>query len=168
MNFFQELKRTIEKGVEQAGQVSQRMLEISRLSLKLKNKKDEMEKVVHQLGWQVYRAWEPEKQFSENDEIKRTLERCLSLKQQIENLEKEIHELKTLNITNHETVETVKLDPAPGQSEPQLATSADPVQPIQPSPQTVKPAAIVYICPFCARQVSQHDSTCPHCKQRYY
>ncbi|SEM71609.1 hypothetical protein [Lihuaxuella thermophila] len=172
MNFFQDLKQKLEKGMETAGQKSQRMLEISRLSLKIKGKKDDIERMIQKLGREVYEAWEPAKKLEMTDQIEATLTAIHDLNEQLKSLQKELEDLKNSDITVHDTAEKVSIPPSVQEEEPSSG-KVEVLLPDQESPRTrvktVQPgAAVLYICPFCAHQVKNDASSCSHCGQRFY
>lgn len=181
MNFFQDLKQKIEKGVETAGQKSQRMIAMSSLNLKIKGKKEDIDRLMKKLGWDVYRAWEPNKILEISDQVQDTLKAVHDLNVQLKELEKELEELKSLNITNKDTAERVTIPPVPEETVPTYPPPSMPdsngshSEPKQsnksratPAPVVPPPTAVVYICPFCAHQVECDISSCSHCHRRYY
>jgi hypothetical protein len=172
LNFFQDLKLKLEKGMETAGQKSQRMLEMSRLSLKIKGKKDDIERMIQKLGWEVYKAWEPNKNLELTDQIQKTLTTIQDLNEQLRFLQKELEDLKNSDIIVPDTAEKVSISPL-SQEEAQVSGRVNVLLPDKGSRQepvkTVQPkVAILYICPFCAHQVKSDASACSHCGQRFY
>ncbi|MBA4492919.1 hypothetical protein ACFO25_08480 [Paenactinomyces guangxiensis] len=172
MNFFQDLKQKLEKGVETAGQKSQRMLEMSRLTLKIKGKKEDIERMANKLGWEVYNAWEPKGKLEETDQIQESLKAIHDLNEQLKSLQKELDELRNANITTRAMAEKVNISPPGPEGPPAALRQAD-----VPSNQTSHPewiktvtpvTPVVYICPFCAHQVARDASNCTHCQQRFY
>lgn len=172
MNFFQDLKLKLEKGMETAGQKSQRMLEMSRLSLKIKGKKDDIERMMQNLGREVYKVWEPKKNLEMTDQIQKMLTTIHDLNDQLRALQKELEDLKNSDITFRDTAEKVSIPPLSQEEAPVSGRAAvllpeqgsrlEPVKTVQPQ------VAIVYICPFCAHQVKSDASACSHCGQRFY
>ena len=57
MSIWKELKHRVEKGVETASQKSQQMVEISRLNLRIRGKKEDINRLYRRLGILVYEAW---------------------------------------------------------------------------------------------------------------
>ncbi len=172
MNFFQDLKLKLEKGMETAGQKSQRMLEMSRLSLKIKGKKDDIERMIQRLGWEVYEAWERDKNLEKTDQIQGTLKAIDDLNEQLRSLQKELEDLKNSDITIRDTAEKVSIPSLSKEEEPVSKEVAVllPDQDSQPEPVKKVPprVAVLYICPFCAHQVSRDASGCSHCGQQFY
>jgi hypothetical protein len=180
LNFFQDLKQKLEKSMETAGQKSQQMLEMSRLAIRIKGKKEDIERSVSTLGWEVFHNWNRQGGLEMTDEILKLLEAVRDQQNQLALLERELAELKSSLITLRETAEKVDLgtekEEAPNpDSKPAEPVRAEPVvKAMSSSPR--KPghvprpsvAAVVYICPFCARQVPAESSGCPHCRRRFF
>ena len=153
MNFFQDLKHKLGKGFEQAGNKSQRVYQLSRLSLKLKSKREMMDELVEQLGWTVYEAWEENKEWKETEKIKESVQAVYEIDQEIKSLEEELDRLKNSNITERSKAETVEL----------------PITPIDDPPSSrvgvvETPSNRIYHCPTCAHQVMAPSFECRHCR----
>jgi hypothetical protein len=176
LNFFQDLKQKLESSLETAGQKSQRMLEMSRLTIKIKGKKEDVERMAQKLGMEVYKSWEPEQILEVTDHIQETLRAMHDLTEQLKALEKELEELKNSNITARETAEKVSIfvEDTPVLNQTIAKTKQD--QPVVQSKemisltQTKMPlvASVIYICPFCAHQVAQEASSCSNCRRAFY
>lgn len=188
MSFFDEIKRTINRGMEQANQTSQRMIEISRLSFKLKGKKDELNKLQYQLGIATYRVWAAEKQWKQTEEIKQLLQTMENIDTEIGQIESEIAKLKSqsdqqYHQSNPSPYQAQPMNP-PLPNQPQLPYQSQqpPQQPypsqqpipevspnVQPMAQPKRPVVnLLYLCPFCASQVAEQDASCGNCNQRFY
>lgn len=159
MNFFQDLKQKLEKSVEQAGQKSQKMLEISRLTLRIKGKREDIDHQIGKLGWQLYRYWKKNGKIELTDTLRFSLEAIRSQEEQLKILTKELEELKNKEVVPRKTAERVQLDDFPQEGMVLEEKPGDSVG-IIPS--------VVYICPFCAHQVVPNASGCPHCHKRFY
>lgn len=154
MNIFQDIKSKLEKGFEQAGHQSQRVLDVSRLNMKIKSKKDELAEGVDKLGWVVFESWDPNEMFTLTDEVKKALKYAHETEQQLVKLEGELDQLKNSNIKTRVTAETVKLP---------LAHLDE-----QPQKQTRKVIAkVVYLCAYCVTEVSSDVEACPHCNESW-
>jgi rubrerythrin len=153
LNFFQDLKEKLEKSVETAGQKSQKMLEMSRLTLRIKGKKEDIENEVSKLGWQVYRHWEENGNLELSDSIVLSLESIRDQQKRLEALTKELEELKNKEIVSRKEAERVPLDLASDESEGGTREALV--------------SSVIYICPYCARQIAPDDSRCPHCQKRF-
>lgn len=166
MNFFQELKQRLEKGVETAGQTSQKMLEISRLTLRIRGKKEDIERMVTQLGWEMVESWRPDEEWEMTDSIKRTLQAIHHQNKQLEDLQAELEDLKSNLITQKEQAEKVELH----EPEEPLLIQGKAANHGENSEQTEVPAipAVIYLCPFCAHQVDHDASQCSHCHERFH
>jgi hypothetical protein len=167
MNIFQDLKNKLEKGFEQAGNKSQRVFEMSRLSLKMKNKREELEELQQRLGDLIYKQWLQTQTLTETDEITAALKAVQQLDQEIAGQEGELTRLKSSNITTRTSAETVKIPITTGEEEvaPVATNTVPPVSTVPPT-NTVPEA--IYLCPFCAQQVEKQISRCPHCEQGFY
>lgn len=94
VKLLRELKDRLEKGMETAGQKSQQVLEISRLSYKIKGKKEDIDRLYRRLGQAVSEAWETQTNFMLNASMRELLEAIRDLKQQVEILEQELLDVK--------------------------------------------------------------------------
>jgi rubrerythrin len=153
LNFFQDLKEKLEKSVETAGQKSQKMLEMSRLTLRIKGKKEDIEHEVSKLGWQVYRHWEEHGNLELTDSIVLSLESIRDQQKRLEALTKELEELKKKEIVSRKEAERVPLDLASDEAEGGRWEALV--------------SSVIYICPYCARQIAHDDQSCPHCQKRF-
>lgn len=160
MNFFQDLKEKLEKSVESAGHKSQKMLEMSRLTLRIKGKKEDIEHQISKLGWQVYHHWEEKGELELTETILLSLESIRDQQNRLEALTNELEELKNKEIVSRKEAERVPLD---------LASEEEDVRKESPAEsQEAKVSSVIYICPFCAYQIDPDDSGCPHCQKRFY
>jgi hypothetical protein len=147
VNIFQDIKNKLEKSFEQAGHQSQRVVEMGRLNLRIKSKKDELAELVDQLGWAVFESWEPNEEFKLNPDIERALHDAYRTEKQLQKLEEEREKLKNSNIHTKVTAETVKLSLAG----------------IETSGQQQFSTPTIYICSYCAHQMPSDEMRCPHC-----
>ncbi|TCS95012.1 hypothetical protein [Hazenella coriacea] len=186
MDFFQDLKQKLNRGVETAGKQSQRMLKMSSLTFKIKGKKDDIERLISKLGWEVYRAWEPERILEVSDEIQEALKAVHDLQEECTALEKELEDLKSLDIqattekvdvgltpTNDMDLQVSPVRKEQGDQEQVLPTEAvSPSKEVKQRPvaknELIPVSPVVYICPFCAHQVANEANNCTHCGKRYY
>ena len=148
LSFFQEIKQKIEKSMEQASQRSQNMYEMSKLNYKIKAKKGEIEEVMNQLGWAIYRTWESNQTLTINAEVQRVLQSAHTLLGQLQEMEEKREALKNASVM--------------GTSLSQKASHH------QPQPALQASTTLLYICPFCAHQVHEQDSRCSYCQQQFY
>lgn len=152
MNFFQDLKDKLGKGFEQAGNKSQRVFEVSRLTLKVKSKQEDLDDLVERLGWIVYETWEENKEWKETEEIKKALKAVYELDQEIKSLQKELDRLKNSNITQRIKAETVEL----------------PVATVDENEEVKKLSNSIYLCSYCAYQVTESSQKCGNCNRQFY
>lgn len=61
VSIWKGLRHRLEKGVETASQKSQQMMEISRLNLRIRGKKEDINRLYRRLGILVYEAWNEDK-----------------------------------------------------------------------------------------------------------
>lgn len=94
MNFFQDIKQKIEKGVEQVGKSSQRVIEINRLNLKLNGKRQEFDLLMNRIGWSIFQQWRQNPQIQMNSELEYQLRMVSGAWEEIQSIEKEIQLLK--------------------------------------------------------------------------
>lgn len=185
LNFFQDIKQKIEKGVEQAGKSSQKVLEISRLNLKIKGKREDIEHTVNRLGWTVFQKWTKEQKMDVDHEVQQGLKAIQDLMIQLQNLERELEELKNTGNVSKEPPSYAALPPSPNKeayiqmpNSSSVSIEATPVNPMPNPSQVQNPnqvqnpiqpsVSIIYICPFCAHQVPTEAKECAHCHQRFY
>ncbi len=159
MNFFQDLKEKLEKSVESAGQKSQKMLEMSRLTLRIKGKKEDIEHQISKLGWQIYQHWEEKGDLELTESIALSLESIRDQHHRLEALNKELEELKKKEIVSRKEAERVPLDLAPEEAGAHGGGLAD--------RQEAGVSSVIYICPFCAHQIDPGASGCSHCQKRF-
>ena len=153
MNFFQDLKQKLGKGFEQAGNQSQRVLEMSKLSYKLKKKREDLDDLVERLGWVVYEEWEENQKLTETEKVKESLKAVYELDQEIKKLEEELNRLKNSNITERSSAETVELP----------VTASDESTSDQEAKKGEKDLEEIYLCENCAYQVLAPSYACQHC-----
>lgn len=168
MKLFFDLKQKLEKGVETAGQTSQKMLEISRLTLRIRGKKEDIDRLVEQLGRKMVETWKPDQKWEMTESIEQTLQQIYDINKEIEELQAELEKIKNNLITHKEEAETVNLQKEEnhfieGQTkkEVELDKTGEPLE------ATAIPT-IVYLCPFCAHQVEPNASQCTHCQKPFY
>jgi hypothetical protein len=155
MNFFQDLKQVLEKGM---GQVGNQVFDISKLKNLLNGEKDQIQNLYTRLGQLVFAEWKEKGKIEVAGEIEQVLRMVQAGNQQMTELEKRI-DLQTQASTAFSPTRTY----------------FEPTQQTPPPPLTAtsvvneaKPVAVVYLCPFCAHQVKQEDSSCSNCQARFY
>lgn len=170
MSFLQDLKQKLEKGVETAGQKSQRMLEISRLTLRIKGKKDDIERLITKLGREVYETWEKEQKLVETETAGQLLKAVQDQYEQLASLQEELEELKKSDQVPMEEITPTLV----GQTMAEQGTIGVLPQP-EGTPNEVEEIntgatkiAVLYLCPFCAHQVDSEVASCPHCHKRFH
>ncbi|MXQ54399.1 hypothetical protein [Shimazuella alba] len=145
MNLFEDLRNKIGKSVAETGQASKRMIELSKLNYKRKEKKREADRIAEEIGWIAFLQWEKEQDIRVNKDLKSGLERL----QYIQN------EIKLLDVD----IEKVKSD---------KLLYSDNFYPTSNSPSSEPSALLIYLCPYCAHQVGEEDRQCGNCQKRYY
>lgn len=195
MNFFQDIKQKIEKGVEQVGKSSQRVIEINRLNLKLNGKRQEFDLLMNRIGWSFFQQWRQNTPIQINSELEYQFRMASGAWEEIQSIEKEIQILKNgsnIDEVNHSLNIPIQPKnsfesnstsmPLEGDKESTVKTvisvpkgeySIPPIKQVSAGHtynQSVAPIsmAVVYICPFCAHQVPNHSNQCSTCGQKYY
>lgn len=143
MNFFDDLVSKIEKGVAETGLASRRMMDLGKLNFKVKEKKQEADEIAAKIGWAIYRNWENKKTTSMDGSLLNLIEMLETLHQQIKELELELANIKNGN---------------------KMKMPSVPMNLSLPK----SPTLLVYLCPYCAHQVSEDDRQCKNCQKRYY
>lgn len=92
MKIWKELKHRLEKGMETASQKSQQMVEISRLSLRIRGKKDDINRLYRRLGILTFEAWQGDKgdRLVPNREMTEVLRSIRKIQEDITALEREL------------------------------------------------------------------------------
>jgi rubrerythrin len=92
VSIWKELKHRVEKGVETASQKSQQMVEISRLNLRIRGKKEDINRLYRRLGILAYEAWkeDPAESLAIDGEIKEVLESIRQLQTEITAMEQDL------------------------------------------------------------------------------
>ncbi|MBD1370970.1 hypothetical protein IC620_01155 [Hazenella sp. IB182357] len=159
MSFFNELKQKIEKGVETAGKQSQRMIEISRLNIKIKGKRDNQMEEMLSLGRELYENWEPDKEPIITKKVKDKLKHIREIEGAINQLTQNLEKLKAAEI--RVKAETVEIENEVGARVSSVNSESE-------KKEHVLPESMVYICPFCVNQINMSDAKCSHCNQQFY
>jgi predicted RNase H-like nuclease (RuvC/YqgF family) len=172
MSFLQELKQKLEKGVETAGQMSQQMLEISRLTLRIKGKKDDIDRLIANLGREVYQTWEQNQDLTESEAINQLLKTVRDQYEQLHALQQELEVLKRSD-QQADHAEEVTPTLVDGRSDDLATVEALPqAEEHQDAPASIDMGgtrvAVLYLCPFCAHQVESEATSCSHCHKRFY
>jgi hypothetical protein len=168
LNFFQDLKQKLEKGMEAAGQKSQQMLELSRLTIRVKTQKEELDEAMKALGWKLFENWKESGEVKPEDELLQQLEEAEKKRDELVRLEQELEEVRQ-SLVN---IRDFSMKAEAGESaETVPVLEAVPVQPAGAktvSTETKTRPAVICICPWCAKQVSLEDHECPHCRSRFH
>lgn len=144
MNLFDDLRNKIGKSVTETSNASKRMIELSRLNYKRKEKKREADRIAEEVGWIAFTEWEKDQNISINKALKIALERLQFIQKELNSIDLEIERVKTES----------KFSYADGFS-PVVHSS-------EPS------SLLIYLCPYCAHQVGEDDRQCKNCQKRYY
>ncbi|MFC7441327.1 hypothetical protein [Laceyella putida] len=172
MSFLQDLKQKLEKGVETAGQKSQRMLEISRLTLRIKGKKDDIERLITKLGREVYQTWEKEQKLAETEEVGQLLKAVQDQYGQLNALQQELEVLKQSDQVPLQVEEITPTLVEQANAEQGGVEALPQPEEAREMPDSINTGgtqvAVLYLCPFCAHQVESEASSCSHCHKRFY
>ena len=145
MNLFEDLRNKIGKSVAETGQASKRMIELSKLNYKRKEKKREADRIAEEIGWIAFTQWEKDQNIPIGKDLKIALERLQYMQNEIKLLDVEIEKVK---------------------NDKQLY--GDSFFPTQSSHSTEVSSLLIYLCPYCAHQVGEDDRQCGNCQKRYY
>lgn len=144
MNLFDDLRNKIGKSVTQTSNASKRMIELSKLNYKRKEKKREADRIAEEVGWIAFTEWEKDQNININNALKRALERMQFIQKELNSIDLEIEKVRNES----------KLSYADSFSP--VVHSTDPL------------SLLIYLCPYCAHQVGEDDRQCKNCKKRYY
>ncbi|WP_028778085.1 hypothetical protein [Shimazuella kribbensis] len=147
MNLFEDLRNKIGKSVAETGQASKRMIEMSKLNYKRKEKKREADQIAEEIGHIAYNQWEKEKEISITNALKSGLERLQYVQNEIKKIDEEIENVKNDKFIYSDGYSS-------GNSSSYHAT--------EPS------SLLIYLCPYCAHQVGEDERQCRNCQKRYY
>jgi vacuolar-type H+-ATPase subunit E/Vma4 len=145
VNLFEDLRNKIGKSVTETSNASKRMIELSKLNYKRKEKKREADEIAEEIGWIVFTEWEKEQNISISKALKSGLERLQFIQKEIKNIDLEIEKVKNENKFNY----------SDGLS--QINHSYN-----EPS------SLLIYLCPYCAHQVGEDERQCRNCQKRFY
>ncbi len=152
MNFFQDLKQVLEKGM---GQVGNQVFDISKLKNILNGEKDQIQNLYTRLGKLVFAEWKEKGRIEVTGEIEQVLRMIQTGNQQMNELEKRI---------DLQSQASAVFSPTKSQFEP----TAPPPLTTTAVINEQKPVTVLYLCPFCAHQVKQEASSCSNCQARFY
>ncbi|WP_107726917.1 hypothetical protein [Desmospora activa] len=94
MGLLTDLKQNLKKGIESTSQRSKKLMDISRLNMAIKGKREEEVRLYRQLGKEAYHLWEQKEKWEVTDSIRATLQQIQSIRETIKQWEREVEELK--------------------------------------------------------------------------
>lgn len=94
MGLLTDLKQNLKKGIESTSQRSKKLVDISRLNIAIKGKREEEERLYRQLGKESYQLWEKKEKWEVTDSLRATLEQIQSIRNTIKQWEQQVEELK--------------------------------------------------------------------------
>lgn len=144
MNLFEDLRNKIGKSVTETSNASKRMIELSKLNYKRKEKKREADQIAEEIGWITFTEWEKEQNISINKALKGALDRLQFIQKELNGIDQEIEKVKNENKFSY-------------------------VDNFSSSAHSTEPSSLlIYLCPYCAHQVEEDDRQCKNCQKRYY
>ncbi|MCH5583606.1 hypothetical protein MK805_01295 [Shimazuella sp. AN120528] len=148
MNLFEDLRNKIGKSVAETSHASKRMIELSKLNYKRKEKKREADQIAEEIGWIAFTEWEKEQNVSINKALKSGLERLQFVQREMKSIDMEIEKVKNENKFSY----------------------SDGLSPVghQTTPFSEPSSLLIYLCPYCAHQVGEDDRQCRNCQKNYY
>jgi hypothetical protein len=144
LNLFEDLRNKIGRGVAETSQASIRMIKMGKINFKLKEKKREADEIAVKIGWVTYNQWEKDHSPNFTKELIPVLEQLGHLQSEIKLLEVELENVKNDQMN--------------------LSENSFPIA----SPSTKPASLVIYLCPYCAHQVDEHDRRCANCNKQYY
>ncbi|MDR6225264.1 hypothetical protein [Desmospora profundinema] len=169
MGLLTDLKQNLKKGIESTSQRSKKLVDISRLTIAIKGKKEEEERLYRQLGFEAYHLWERKEKWEITDSLRASLSQIRSIRETIQRWEQELEELKKQEAK--ERLEKKSSEGGPGA--PAVDTSPSQSAPLQSegiSPEVLAEleGQALFICPHCTEQVKEDAVICPHCNKHMY
>jgi hypothetical protein len=145
VNLFEDLRNKIGKSVTETSNASKRMIELSKLNYKRKEKKREADQIAEEIGWIAFKEWEKEQDIRINKILKGALERLHFVQKEVDRIDLEIESVKN---ENRQDSYMDGYSPIMNASEPT--------------------SLLIYLCPYCAHQVGEDDRQCKSCKKSFY
>ena len=191
MGLLTDLKQKLEKGIESTSQRSKKVLDISRITLLIRSKKESEEELYQRLGREIYRYWDLKGRLDLTDLTRATIGQIKEVREKIDELEQTLEELKKREaaesgepaeevekalttdqgippgrerkkVKKIRKVHLYRLPPPPGICRIQLLS-----HPRSPMRIGQKGQAI-FFCPHCGNQVDEQTVICPHCRRNIY
>lgn len=170
-----DLKQNLKKGIESTSQRSKKLVDISRLTIAIRGKKEEEERLYRQLGREAYDLWERKGRWEETDSIRASLSQIQSVRETIGRWEKELEKLRKQEARERLNEQT------PTEANTTVPVKATPPQPESPPEPTeaesdgISPEVLaeleglaLFICPHCTAEVKEDTVVCPHCQKDMY
>jgi hypothetical protein len=141
MNLFDDLRNKIGRSVAETGQASKRMIELSKLNYKRRDKKREADQIAEEIGWIIFSSWERDRELTLSNALKSGLERLHHAQNELNRIDAEIDNLKNDRLSGFGVMHATANEPA---------------------------SVLIHLCPYCAHQVGEEDRQCGNCRKRYY
>ncbi|MGF7086227.1 Mg-chelatase subunit ChlI [Kroppenstedtia sanguinis] len=191
MGLLTDLKQKLEKGIESTSQRSKKVLDISRITLLIRNAKETEEELYTRLGREVYRYWDLKGRLELTDLTRSTMGQIKEIRDKIEELEQAVEELKKREAAESgEPAEEAEKELTTDQGTPSereskesqenqegtsISTSApsrdlseSAPEPSQVPDENWAEGQAIFFCPHCGNQVDEQTVICPHCRRNIY
>lgn len=185
MSLLTGLKQKLEKGIESTSQRSKKVLDISRITLLIRNLKENEEELHRRLGQEIYRYWSLKGQLEMTDLTRATIRQVEEIREKIDELEKTLEELKKNDpepepkkqewVKGEPTAEAVPPPAIAPSGEGEKSPSASetpsltgPQQEATPETDDWAEGQAIFFCPHCGNQVDEETVTCSHCQKSIY
>ncbi|SDW68397.1 hypothetical protein SAMN05444487_105126 [Marininema mesophilum] len=183
MGIFDGLKSKLEKGLETTSQKSKKVLDISRLTLQLRGKKEYESELHMRLGRSLYERWEAHGDMEMTDRTRSLLYNIKEIREVIQSMEDQLTELKKEEERKHPP-ENMQAPPSREvKTERQALPSGDdlPGERIQSSSNQTpvsdhKTSSSwdawegqgIFLCPHCSKEVRDTEKNCIYCHGEIY
>lgn len=183
MSLLTGLKQKLEKGIESTSQRSKKVLDISRITLLIRSKKENEEELHRRLGQEIYRYWDLKGRLEMTDLTRATIRQIKDIRGEIDELEKTLEELKKTDsesepkkqVEEEPTAEAVAppaVDPsregAKSPSASETPSLTEPHPEVTPATDDWAEGQAIFFCPHCGNQVDEDTVTCSHCQKNIY
>jgi hypothetical protein len=178
LGLLTDLKQKLEKGIESTSQRSKKVLDISRITLLIRSKKESEEELYQRLGREIYRYWDLKGRLDLTDLTRATIGQIKEVREKIDELEQTLEELKKRQLaseadrkvekalTTEQVIASRNESTSPSSTARNLPDS-DP-EPTPASDENWAEGQAIFFCSHCGNQVDEDTIICPHCKQNIY
>ncbi|PTX58291.1 hypothetical protein C8P63_11738 [Melghirimyces profundicolus] len=180
MDLLTGLRQKLEKGIESTSQRSKKVLHISRITLLIRNKKENEDELYRRLGREVHRYWEMKGRLDLTDLTRATLQQIRDVREKIAELEQSVEKLKQQEeVPPPEKERNREKIPAPdsgySKAEEEKVEEEKPAPPgpsreeeENTAPPFLGEGEAIFVCPHCGDQIEEKTVICSHCKKHVY